>query len=141
MTTLLLYHWSPRANRESIETHGLLPGQRANDGDWNPPHVCLADTADQALTLCHGSGPLDLWVVERADCADLTRVDSEWRTREPAPAKRMDRAYRCPDCPWHQKPHPDYGWQPHDDRAVEVHKTRFCRATPTTTATTTEGDR
>lgn len=34
--------------------------------------------------------------------------------------------YECPDCGWAQKPHPTYGWQDRDDRAVEVHKTQLC---------------
>lgn len=32
----------------------------------------------------------------------------------------------CPDCGWFQQAHPRYGWAPHDDRAVEVHRTTLC---------------
>jgi len=86
----LLWHWSPRANRASIEEHGLIPGNLSNDGDWHPPHVCLARDAKTALALCHGKPPLDLWLVHRNDCTDLTRVDQEWRTTHPVRARLVD---------------------------------------------------
>lgn len=85
-----LYHWSPKRNRESIETHGLLPGQVSNDGDWCPPHICLAETPSAALALCHGKPPLDLWLVNPRDCDELHRVDQEWRTTAPVRARWVD---------------------------------------------------
>lgn len=44
----------------------------------------------------------------------------------------VEKVWRCPDCSWEQRAHPDYGWQKHDDRAVEVHQTMLCpsRFTP-----------
>lgn len=36
--------------------------------------------------------------------------------------------WKCPNCPWSEKAHPTYGWQSHNDRAVEVHKTQLCPA-------------
>lgn len=36
--------------------------------------------------------------------------------------------WSCPFCPWEEHAHPKYGWASHNDRAVEVHKTRLCRA-------------
>lgn len=86
----LLYHWSPQRNRESIEQHGLLPGSLSNDGAWRPPHVCLGESPAEALALCHGKPPLDLCLVLRDDCTDLTRVEREWRTTHPVTARRMD---------------------------------------------------
>lgn len=88
----LLWHWSPRSNRASIEADGLTPGNLANDGDWNPPHICLAESPDRALALCHGKPPLDLWVVHRDNCMDLVRVEQEWRTTQPVHAHRADTA-------------------------------------------------
>lgn len=35
-------------------------------------------------------------------------------------------AWKCPTCPWMETAHPDYGWQPHNDHAVKVHKTQLC---------------
>jgi hypothetical protein len=85
----LLYHWSPRRNRASIKRNGLLPGQPANDGGWRPPHICLAATPTLALALCHGSPPLDLWLVHPDDCENLVAVDQEWRTTAPVSARRV----------------------------------------------------
>lgn len=86
----LLWHWSPRKNRASIEEHGLTPGNPSSDGTWNPPHVCLARDARTALSLCHGKPPLDLWLVHRDDCVDLVRLDQEWRTTHPVKARLVD---------------------------------------------------
>lgn len=36
--------------------------------------------------------------------------------------------YDCPACGWSHVAHPEYGWQRHDDRAVKVHRQRFCPA-------------
>ena len=34
--------------------------------------------------------------------------------------------YVCSGCGWTHQPHSIYGWQKHDDRAVEVHKSMLC---------------
>lgn len=88
-----LFHWSPRRNRDSITRLGLLPGQRSNDGDWNPPHICLAETPRLALSLCHGTPPLDLWMVHRTDCTDLFQVGQEWRTTHPIRTVNVHRVH------------------------------------------------
>lgn len=35
-------------------------------------------------------------------------------------------AWYCPDCDWAQVPHPIYGWQTHDERAIEIHRSILC---------------
>lgn len=40
---VVLYHWSPTANRRSIQRNGLMPGKLSLSGDWRPPYVALAD--------------------------------------------------------------------------------------------------
>lgn len=40
----------------------------------------------------------------------------------------LSKKWSCPDCPWVEKAHPKYGWQQHNDRAVEVHKSHLCPA-------------
>ena len=36
--------------------------------------------------------------------------------------------WKCPNCGWTTTAHPVYGWQKHNDHAVEVHKTQLCPA-------------
>lgn len=38
--------------------------------------------------------------------------------------------WSCPDCPWEQSAHPTYGWLPHHERAVEVHREMLCPMRP-----------
>lgn len=84
-TALTLFHWSPASNRRSIDAYGLRPGSTSNDGDWKPPHVCLADSPSSALGLTHATGLLDLWMVQ-CDTDDVRRVDDEWRSDGPLDA-------------------------------------------------------
>lgn len=53
-------------------------------------------------------------------------------SNEPAtgggPTAENDAVWSCPDCQWTHHAHPLYGWQRHDDRAVEVHRTMLCPA-------------
>jgi hypothetical protein len=36
--------------------------------------------------------------------------------------------WHCPNCTWIEKAHPHFGWQIHNERAVEVHLERLCPA-------------
>lgn len=43
-------------------------------------------------------------------------------------AEREESAWTCPRCHWVQTAHPLYGWQQHDQRAIEVHRATLCPA-------------
>jgi hypothetical protein len=62
----MLYHWSPRKNRNGILRHGLCPGKLSCIGaDWRPPYVCFAryPSVAWALSATHSGkrGEWDLW--------------------------------------------------------------------------------
>jgi hypothetical protein len=69
MNLKTFYHWSPTSRRASILEHGLLPGSRSTDDLWNPPEICLADSAHMAWRLSGGTtrgaeiASWDLWEV------------------------------------------------------------------------------
>jgi hypothetical protein len=61
----VLYHWSPIANRASIEKLGLSPGFKSNSIDWCAPYVCYGDSPLRAFNLVLMTDVvLDLWTVE-----------------------------------------------------------------------------
>lgn len=64
---LVLYHWSPTANRRGIERHGLTPGKKTLQGDWRPPYVAFSDEPRLAWFLSGAMWPdvssWDLWMV------------------------------------------------------------------------------
>lgn len=68
---LLLYHWSPRSRRQSIERSGFVPGSRSLQGDWRPPYVCFSDDPVLAWALSGAIHPeieqWDLWAVHPDD--------------------------------------------------------------------------
>ncbi|MEV5001966.1 hypothetical protein [Nocardioides sp. LML1-1-1.1] len=66
--------------------------------------------------------PLGSGAEVRMACVALLRAALDAAPTPPADARRYD----CPDCDWSHVAHPEYGWQGHDDRAVEVHRQRFC---------------
>jgi hypothetical protein len=63
---LVLYHWSPTANRASINKVGLDVGKRSLQGDWRPPYVCFSDEPWVAWCLSGAMWPevdsWDLWM-------------------------------------------------------------------------------
>lgn len=63
---LILYHWSPTANRNSINKVGLDIGKRSLQKDWKPPYVCFSDDPQLAWTLSGRMWPSikswDLWL-------------------------------------------------------------------------------
>jgi hypothetical protein len=63
---LFLYHWSPTANRASINRIGLDIGRRTLQGEWRPPYVCFSDDPVLAWGLSGRMWPeiksWDLWV-------------------------------------------------------------------------------
>jgi len=78
----LLYHWSPVANRASIEREGLRPGSPSNTfPEWSAPHVCYGETPPAALGLTLLDVALDLWMI-RTEGHAFTRAndDQEWRS-------------------------------------------------------------
>lgn len=42
---ILIYHWSPSTNRNSINRLGLVPNRMTLQGLWRPPYVCFSDDA------------------------------------------------------------------------------------------------
>ena len=64
--SLVLYHWSPTANRPSIERVGLKPGSKSLQGGWKPPYVCFSDEPYLAWLLSGNMWPeityWDLWM-------------------------------------------------------------------------------
>lgn len=63
---LVLYHWSPTANRKSINRVGLDIGKRSLQGMWRPPYVCFSDDPYLAWVLSGRLWPeiklWDLWM-------------------------------------------------------------------------------
>ena len=63
---LVLYHWSPTANRNSINRLGLVPGRKTLQGLWRPPYVAFADDPKLAWYLSGRMWPeissWDLWL-------------------------------------------------------------------------------
>lgn len=63
---VVLYHWSPTANRPSIIKRGLEPGRRSLQGDWKPPYVAFSDEPNLAWALSGRMYPeikhWDLWM-------------------------------------------------------------------------------
>jgi hypothetical protein len=63
---LVLYHWSPTANRRSIERLGLTPGRKTLQGDWRPPYIAFSDEPRLAWFLSGRMWPeikhWDLWM-------------------------------------------------------------------------------
>lgn len=63
---LILYHWSPTANRPSINKYGLRTHRRTLQGDWRPPYVCFSDDPFLAWVLSGQMWPeiisWDLWM-------------------------------------------------------------------------------
>lgn len=63
---LILYHWSPTANRARITHDGLCPGRPSLQGDWRPPYVCFSDDPILAWVLSGRMWPeqksWDLWM-------------------------------------------------------------------------------
>jgi hypothetical protein len=48
----------------------------------------------------------------------------------------MDK-WTCPKCGWTTHAHPIYGWQKHNDGAVQAHKENFCPKKDETNASDT----
>lgn len=69
MSDFLLYHWSPKDRRKSIEHYGLRPGHLSTDHIWRPPVVCFAESPSLAWSLSADTGRgrqhqfWDLWMV------------------------------------------------------------------------------
>lgn len=63
---LLLFHWSPVTNRDSINRIGLVPYKRTLQGEWRPPYVCFSDDPILAWVLSGQMWPgikrWDLWM-------------------------------------------------------------------------------
>lgn len=63
---LVLYHWSPTKNRNSIKRYGLDIGKKSLQGDWKPPYVCFSDDPHLAWILSGRMWPdiseWDLWM-------------------------------------------------------------------------------
>lgn len=63
---LILYHWSPVSNRQSIRKNGLTVGKKSLQGDWRPPYVCFSDDPQLAWVLSGRMWPeikeWDLWM-------------------------------------------------------------------------------
>jgi hypothetical protein len=73
---LLLYHWSPTRNRNSINHRGLLTHRRTLQGEWKPPYICFSEDPILGWTL---SGEMwqeikswDLWMT---NCNAQTSFD------------------------------------------------------------------
>ena len=62
---LILYHWSPSTNRNSINRVGLQINRRTLQGEWRPPYVCFSDDPILAWVLSGRMYPdtpsWDLW--------------------------------------------------------------------------------
>jgi hypothetical protein len=59
---LILYHWSPTANREKIKHDGLKPGSKSLDGLWKPPYICFSADPSLAWQLSGRMYPeIELW--------------------------------------------------------------------------------
>lgn len=56
-----------------------------------------------------------LYATTKKESAKLTTPIKEWK---------------CPNCNWVEKAHPDYGWQSHNQRAIEVHRQHLCPGKP-----------
>jgi len=85
MRPFMLYHWSPRKNREGILRRGLCPGRPAElDGGWKAPWVCFAryPTVAWALSATHSRkrGEWDLWCCW-SDAAPYTTTNVHGRER------------------------------------------------------------
>lgn len=66
MRPFMLYHWSPRRNRNGILRSGLCPGKKpTTSAGWRPPYICFAKypTVAWALSATHSDEPgeWDLW--------------------------------------------------------------------------------
>lgn len=63
---LVLYHWSPTHNRNSINKVGLKPFRKTLQGLWRPPYVCFSDEPNLAWILSGKMWPeipnWDLWM-------------------------------------------------------------------------------
>ena len=64
---LVLYHWSPTTNRNSINKIGLNIGRPTLQGNWRPPYVCFSDEPNLAWALSGRMWPdipsWDLWML------------------------------------------------------------------------------
>lgn len=59
---LILFHWSPTKNRNSINHNGLRVGIPSLQGDWKPPYICFCDDPDLAWHLSGKMWPdIDSW--------------------------------------------------------------------------------
>lgn len=63
---LLIFHWSPTTNRNSIKRRGLDIHRKTLQGDWRPPYVCFSDDPWLAWVLSGRMWPeiksWDLWM-------------------------------------------------------------------------------
>lgn len=84
---MLLYHWSPRARRESIQLQGLVPGSLSTDEVWNPPYVCFARSPSRGWGLSGMTArgeqheEWDLWMCELDEQLLEELEGKEWRAR------------------------------------------------------------
>lgn len=75
---LILFHWSPTKNRQSIRQSGLTPNAPSVGGDWNPPCICFGDDPWLAWIL---SGQLidieswDLWVFNATNQNSIDQLE------------------------------------------------------------------
>lgn len=62
--------------------------------------------------------------------SDVTGCATGTSGGEVAPGATGDaeggKPWTCTKCGWQEMPHPTYGWQQHNQRAVEVHQTMLC---------------
>lgn len=64
----VLYHWSPKENREAIASSGLMIGRRSRlvEEGFCPAYICLATSPSSGwgLIIEPEDGPWDLWQVQ-----------------------------------------------------------------------------
>lgn len=63
---IILYHWSPTKNRNSIKKNGLLTHRLTLQGIWRPPYIAFSDDPWLAWSLSGRMYPeiksWDLWM-------------------------------------------------------------------------------
>ena len=98
----ILYHWSPRSRRKSIQRNGLIVGSRhaIHSKGWKATYLCFSDSPSfgwaYSADTSHKREEWDLWMVWSTNLKSLFyrfdhhgQMPAEYRTKHNVAKKHM----------------------------------------------------